>query len=349
MPRAISKRQLGQSESRVSEIGVGGAQWGNLYHPMQDHQAIDILQFLYAQGVRLFDTAPYYGFGLSEQRVGQFIQQLANNDDLFLSTKAGRLLRHVDDFQAPPVRDGFYSDLPYEVQFDYSYCGIMQSFEDSSKRLAGADIDLLLIHDIGELTHGNANTGYLQQLKSGGFKALQELKQAGDIKAFGLGVNEVEVCLDILDLTDLDCLLLAGRYTLLEQPALAQLLPRCLQQGVGVIAGGIYNSGILASGAKGVDAYYNYAQAPSAVIQRVQLLERECAEFDVSLASAAMHFVLAHPAVCAVAPGIATLSQAQQTLDNYHQPISADFWINLKNKGLIDDGAPIPNKMVTSL
>lgn len=342
------KRKVGKTKLSVSELGVGGAQFGNLYHTMSDQQAFDIMSYWVHQGVNLFDTAPFYGFGLSELRLGEFLRQQHLQSEIVLSTKVGRLLNPIGLADDKVCRQGFYSAMAFDAQFDYSYSGIMRSFFDSQKRMHNKEADILLIHDIGQMTHPQLHDIYWQQLLNGGLRALQELKQAGDIRAFGLGVNEIEVCLQLLDICEPDCILLAGRYTLLEQSALSELFPRCIKQGVSIMAGGVYNSGILAN----IDSriadkftqplYYNYQPAPVNIQQRVRALQQVCCAYEVSLASAALQFVLAHPVVCAALPGTASVSQAEQTMKQYRCQIPEEFWTSLKHQGLLDESAPTP-------
>jgi D-threo-aldose 1-dehydrogenase len=348
MPTPIRKRKLGKTDLSVSEIGVGGAQFGNLYQPMSDQQAFDIMAFWIKQGVNLFDTAPFYGFGLSELRIGEFIQQQHLQDDIVLSTKVGRLLNPICLSDEKVCRQGFYSSMAFDAQFDYSYSGIMRSFFDSQNRMQDKSADILLIHDIGQMTHPQLHAVYWQQLRHGGLQALQELKQAGDIRAFGVGVNEIEVCQKLLDISEPDCILLAGRYTLLEQSALHELFPRCIQQGVSIMAGGVYNSGILASLGQinseklASQIFYNYQPAPSEIKQKVAAINNVCLAYQVPLAAAALQFVLAHPAVCAALPGNASVIQAKQTMAQYSCYIPDEFWTSLKQHGLLDEHAPVP-------
>lgn len=348
MSAKVWKRKLGKTGITVSELGVGGAQFGNLYAQMSDKDAFDVMSFWIKQGVTLFDTAPYYGFGLSETRLGEFLHRHKLQDDIVLSTKVGRLLIADSQAEVNQCRNGFYSPLAYEPLFDYSYGGIMRSFFDSQNRMQDKTADILLIHDIGQMTHPQLHEVYWQQLLNGGLQALQELKQAGDIRAFGIGVNEIEICQKLLDISEPDCILLAGRYTLLEQSALHELFPRCIQQGVSIMAGGIFNSGILATYGQNHTnntndiAYYNYQPATDAIKRKVKALHNVCLEFDVPMAAAALQFVLAHPAICAALPGNADVSQAKQTLAHYKLKIPSAFWDELKYQGLIEKQAPVP-------
>ena len=355
MSATVMKRKLGKTAISVSEIGVGGAQFGNLYQAMSDQQAYDIMDYWFKQGVTLFDTAPYYGFGLSEIRMGEFLRHQRLQDDVILSTKVGRLLNPVGQADQNMCRHGFYSHMAFEPQFDYSYAGIMRSYFDSQSRMQEKSADILLVHDIGQMTHSHFHELYLKQLLNGGLLALQELKQAGDIRAFGLGVNEIEICQLLLDVCEPDCLLLAGRYTLLEQPALQNLLPRCIKQGVSIMAGGIFNSGILATYGQNLHtkteeiAYYNYQPASDVIKCKVKALHRVCQDYNVPMAAAALQFVLAHPAICSALPGNADISQAQQTLQHYQLQIPNAFWHELKYQGLIDEQAPIPMPLAVNI
>lgn len=345
MPVSVMKRKLGKTNIAVSELGVGGAQFGNLYQRMSDQQAFDIMTFWVKQGLNLFDTAPFYGFGLSETRIGEFLHQQHLQDDILLSTKVGRVLNASGLADDKVCRQGFYSSMPFEPQFDYSYSGIMRSFFDSQNRMQDKSADILLIHDIGQFTHPQLHEVYWQQLLHGGLQALQELKQAGDIRAYGLGVNEVEVCQKLLDVCEPDCILLAGRYTLLEQSALHHLFPRCIKQGVSIMAGGVYNSGILASFdalSQNNAAYYNYQPASSEIKRKVQALNLVCKQHEVPLAAAALQFVLAHPVVCSALPGTASIAQAEQTRQQYKHHIPDEFWTSLKCQGLLAEDAPVP-------
>jgi len=296
-------------------------------------------------GFRYVDTAPYYGFGLSERRVGD---ALRGASDIVVSTKVGRLLNAAPDVRDASERHGFHSPMPFEPEYDYSYDGIMRSWEASLQRLGLARIDILLVHDIGRLTHGERHQATFDQLTSGGgFKALEELRAGRAIGAFGLGVNETPVCHEAMKHTHLDVLLLAGRYTLLEQGALDALFPACADSGTCVIVGGPYNSGILATGTRGHETlYYDYGIAPESVVERVQNIESCCDRHGISLACAALQFPLGHPLVGSVIPGLDSAQRIQQTLDLYRHEIPNAFWEDLKANGLLRADAPVPTRVV---
>ena len=265
----LEQRTIAAGRLSLTRLGLGAAPLGNLYRAISDEQARRTVEAAFAAGMRYVDTAPYYGFGLSEQRVGDAVR--AQRSRWQVSTKVGRLLRPHAGEANESVRDGFAEPLPFEAYFDYSYAGILRSFEESLHRLGLARVDLLLVHDIGAATHGAQHAAtYAQLTQGGGFRALEELRASGVIGGFGLGVNEYPVALKALEDACLDVVLLAGRYTLLDQSALAEFLPACEREGVAVIAAGVFNSGVLATGsASAGTAYYNYVRAPPEIISRV--------------------------------------------------------------------------------
>lgn len=331
-----NQRQIGKTSLKIDPLGFGCAPLGNLYHVVEDADAV--LQAAWKAGFRYYDTAPHYGQGLSERRTGDMLRPLRGKDYL-LSTKVGRLLKPAGYAKE---RHGFLSPMPFDIHYDYSYDGIMRSFEDSILRLGLDRIDILYMHDIGTATHGDANKHHFSVAMAGGYKAMDELRNQGLVKAIGLGVNEYEICEEALKYGDWDCFLLAGRYTLLEQQSLQTFLPICKQRNCSVVVGGPYNSGILATGIRGKTPYYNYGPAPTDVIERVSKIEQVCAEFDVRLAAAALQFPLAHPAVVSVIPGLGSASRIQNTLELFSEIIPAEFWQALKNQNLLNQSAPIP-------
>jgi D-threo-aldose 1-dehydrogenase len=295
-------------------------------------------------GISYIDTAPLYGFGLSERRVGDGVRDARH---VVLSTKVGRLLRPAPEVVDDRERCGFRSSMPFSTEFDYSFDGIMQSWQSSLHRLGLAHVDILYIHDIDRATHGASYGEKIEQLtRGGGWRALEQLRSSGAIAAIGLGVNAVEVCLDMLQVLDFDVILLAGRYTLLEQEPLAVLFPRCADRGTSIVVGGPYNSGLLATGTRtSLPLHFNYARAPLAVIEKVRRLESVCDRFDVPLAAAALQFPLAHPQVASVIPGVGSAAKIAQTLEWYRRPIPAEFWAVLKNEGLINADSPTPQAL----
>lgn len=339
---AISSRMLGNLP--ISEIGFGAAPLGNLYDAIPNEQAIATVDSAWAAGIRLFDTAPHYGQGLSERRLGDALREKPR-DEFLLSTKAGRLLvpaGHASE------RHGFRSSMPFDIRYDYSYDGIMRSYEDSLQRLGLDRIDILLVHDIGEMTHGAANAAHFKTLMDSGYAALRALRDSGQVKAIGLGVNEYEICAQALQYGDYDCFLLAGRYTLLEQESLTHFLPLCQQRGVSLLIGGAFNSGILASGTRTAQiARYNYQSAPPDILARVARIEAICDDYRVTLAAAALQFPLAHSCVSSVLSGLDEPSQVQRITQLLNEAIPADFWTALKTQGLLHGDAPVPMSMPT--
>ena len=341
---ALRRRPLGHSGLEVTELGFGAASMGNLYQPISDADARATIDTAYAAGVRYFDTAPYYGFGLSERRVGDGLRAHARAE-FVLSTKVGRLLAPLSSVDVPAERNGFHTALPFEPRFDYSYHGVRRSFEDSLQRLGLARIDVLLLHDIGKATHGEANTELFRLCMEGGYQALDELRSQGLIGAIGLGVNEFEVCQEAMQWGRFDCFLLAGRYTLLEQKALDTFLPVCSNHGATLIVGGAYNSGILATGTRGAGpVYYNYAPAPDSIVEHVGQIESVCDQFGVTLAAAALQFPLAHPLVSSVIPGVPSAQRFQQTLRWFGETLPEAFWHTLKARGLLRSDSPTPDQ-----
>ena len=332
------RKTIGKTGLTVPALGFGSASVGNLYRAMSDEAAQTTLQCALDKGIALFDTAPHYGQGLSERRVGVAIKGRANGKaEPVLSTKVGRVLKPTGPHTAGTERHGFVDGDPFEPEFDYSYDGVMRSFNDSRRRLAGATIDILLAHDLGQVTHGDLHAHHFKAFLDGGYRAMRELRDGGQVKAIGLGVNEWQVCEEVLRHADLAVVLLAGRYTLLEQTALTSFLPLCERRAVSVLAAGVFNSGILSGGTA-----YNYAPAPEVIRSRVQGLKAVCDSHGVPLAAAAMHFPLAHPAVAGAIVGMATPSEVAQNLDWFNQPMPAGLWSDLKTENLLPENAPTP-------
>jgi D-threo-aldose 1-dehydrogenase len=338
----VPLRPVGKTAISVSEVGLGAASVGNLYRVVTANDAQSILQRALQSGFTYIDTAPLYGFGLSERRVGDAVRC---RKDAVVSTKVGRLLDPDRDVNSESVRDGFYSAMPFRPRFDYRYDAVMKSWEASLQRLGLAKIDILYVHDIDAQTHGESHSLMLEQLtKGGGLRALQTLRADGAIGAFGLGVNEVPICLDILKEVELDVILLAGRYTLLEPEGLDVLAPICAEVGTSIIVGAPFNSGILATGTHaGVIPHYNYAPPTGAIIERVARIEVVCHRHHVPLAAAALQFPLAHPQVASVIPGIGLPDQVSDTLRQYRTDIAPDFWWELKRQDLLPENACLPN------
>ncbi|MEE9273008.1 MAG: aldo/keto reductase [Robiginitomaculum sp.] len=342
MRREIVSRTLGKTDVELSALGFGAASLGNLYQAISNNQARETLQAAVDCGLTYIDTAPFYGYGLSERRVGDFLRS-QGQDSFVLSTKVGRFLKPDVTADTNRIRDGFASPMPFRPEYDYSYDGIMRSYEDSLQRLGLGRIDILLVHDIGVQTHGADNGRHFQDLEMGGYRALDELRKSGAVGAIGLGVNEWEICEQAMEIGQFDCFLLAGRYTLLEQEPFESFFPKCKAHGASIIVGGAYNSGILATGTKsGNVMHYNYEPATTEIISRVQCIERVCETYNVTLAAAALQFPLAHEIVASVIPGLGKVKRVEQTIALYHEDIPVEFWQTLKDEGILPQNVPVP-------
>ncbi len=337
----LPRFRVGRTDVRVTALGLGSAALGNLYSPVEEGDADATIQASIDVGVRYIDTAPYYGYGLAEKRLARTLARHSATD-LVVSTKVGRLLVPRDSARND---QGFIDAEPFDPVFDYSYDGVMQSFEASLERLGVSHIDIALVHDIGAETHGaTAHREHFEQLLVGGFRALEELRARGAIRAIGVGVNECAVCLEVLARTDVDCFLLAGRYTLLEQGALNELLPTCAERGVSVIVGGPFNSGVLAQGPAS-DTRYNYEPSPPHVLDRVRRIAAICDQHKVPLPAAALQFPLRHPSVAAVIPGARSRSEVEWNSRHFQHPIPSELWSALKQARLLAQDAPTESRV----
>lgn len=334
-----SGKREGTRQLAFTELGFGTAPMGNLYQAISDVEARHMLDTAWDGGVRYFDTAPLYGLGLSETRLNNFLRG-KDRDSYILSSKVGRLLKTCTVEERSGQGKWFEVPQRQEV-FDYSYDGVMRSIEFSLERLGVSRLDVLYVHDLCIFTHGSkeASDARIAEFMPSGYKAMSDLRDQGVVKAIGAGVNEWEVCHTLAEQGDFDLFLLAGRYTLLEQTALDVFLPLCEERGIGVITGGPYNSGILATGAvKG--AYYNYDPAPAAIMDKVTRIEQVCARHEVRLVDAAFQFPLRHPATLSVIPGGQSAAQMVQNLEASRAAIPDAFWDELKHEGLLRADAP---------
>ena len=295
----MQTRPLGTTGLQLTELGFGAAGIGGLYVPVGYDAAMTAMKAAWDVGMRYFDTAPYYGHGLSERRVGDFLR---DKSGYVLSSKVGKLLKPVPKAQV--ADHGFVDPLPFAVEFDYSYDAIMRSYEVSLARLGLNRIDILYVHDLELRSLGTGYDDHFAQFLNSGMKALEDLKSQGAIAGYGLGVNEVSAVLRVMDHARLDCLLLAGRYTLLDRTGAAKVMPRCLAAGTGVVIGGVFNSGILATGAV-PGAHHDYGPPSADIIERVTTMAAEAKRQGTTLPAAAMRFVLDHPAVASVLIGSA--------------------------------------------
>ena len=328
----MDKRRVGQTKLEIDSLGLGGAPLGGNFVDLGYAQAEELIQAAKNIGIGYFDTAPWYGFGRSERVMGDVLR----GSEYILSDKVGRLL-------APgPVKNpgdfGMVDPLPFNVVYDYSYDGIMRAHEDNLQRLGLDRIDILLVHDIGEFQHGQDHVKHFKNLESGGYRAMDELRTAGLIKAIGLGVNENKVCMDALAIGEWDVFLLAGRYTLLEQTAVETLFPACRKAGTSIICGGPFNSGVLV----GRDTW-NYAKAPKEVIDKARALGVVADEFGIPLPAAALQFPLGDEIVCSVIPGPRDKGELEQIVTWFKTPIPTEFWATLKAKNLMEPSATVPS------
>ncbi len=337
----FEKRQLGNTSVSLTQLGFGGAGVGELWGPLPEEQVQDTLKVAWEAGVRYFDTSPWYGRGLSELRIGHAIRSRPR-DQFVLSSKVGRLLslpKNPGNWDRSPWVGG----LPFDHRHDYTYEGIMRSFEDSIQRLGTPYIDLLLIHDIDHW-HLNSDArvnAYMSQLYTSGYRALRDLKDQKLIGGIGAGINQKGTMQQFMDWVDLDFFLVALAYTLLDHEVLDVEMAAASERGMGFVIGGVYNSGILATGAvKG--AMYNYQPATEDALKRVRRIEKICKRHDVPIAAAALQFPLGHPNVASVIPGAINPEQQAQNIDAMSHTIPQDFWTDLKAEGILAERIPTP-------
>jgi D-threo-aldose 1-dehydrogenase len=332
--------RLGNGGLTFTELGLGTAPLGNLYRAVSEDDAQAVMQRAWDAGVRYFDTAPLYGLGLSETRLNRFLRGKPR-DAYVVSTKIGRTLKAT----TPDRRDGIgkWFDVPARTEvLDYSYDGVMRSLEASLERLGLDRVDLLLAHSLDAFDLGTEArvTEKRDELMAGGYRALLGLRDQGVIRGIGAGINDWRSAQWLVERGDFDIILLAGRYTLLEQEALDTFLPLCTQRGVGIVVGGPYNSGILATGAR-PGAFYNYDPAPADILDRVARIEAACARHGVRLVDAAFQFPLRHPAVVSMIPGGQGVAEMDSNLAAARAEIPPALWVELKAEGLLRAEAPV--------
>lgn len=323
--------------ARLASLAFGGAPAGNLYTGVDDADARDAIGHAWHEGIRHFDTAPYYGYGLSEIRIGDALAGI-DRVTYTLSTKAGRLIDVDQDRH--DRSDGFAVD-GRRAYFDYTRDGVLRSFESSLRRLRTGRIDLLLLHDIGELTHGPRHPQVLAQALNEALPAMAELRDQGVVGAIGLGVNEEAVCLEVMQRFPLDAIMLAGRYTLFEQSNSRAVMAKAQADGVSVLIAGPYNSGLLGSDAGPGDTY-DYAPAPPAIKARAQQFYDVCARTGASVGAAALQFPMAHPAVAKVVCGLRSSAEVDSAVERIRERVPAATWTALAEAGLIEAGVPVP-------
>jgi len=338
MSQAATRRRIGRTALDVSQLGFGTAPFGQLFADVPDAATREAVDVACASGISYFDTAPFYGHGLSEHRLGEALRGRPR-DSFVLSTKVGRLLRpHRDAGRSPGP---FATTLPFDLEYDYSYDGAMRSIEDSCQRLGMARIDVVFIHDVTVKWRGERFEQSYSQSVDGAFKALAGLRAAGTIGAIGVGINDVDTLIRYATDADFDCFMLAGRYTLLDTTALDRLLPLCMAKQISILLAAPYNSGILATGAV-PGAKYWYADAPQDILERVRRIEAVCARHGTTLQAAATQFPLAHPAVASVAAGYRSPAEVRAALAACDVPIPPEFWRELRAGDLVDPNSPLP-------
>lgn len=328
------RRRVGDTDLAVTEIGLGTGSLAGLFTDIPEAQGMATIGRALDAGIGYVDTSPFYGFGKAEHLTGNVLRE--RGADLVLSTKVGRLLTPFAGTETE--RAGWVHPLGFEPHYDYSHEGIMRSVADSRQRLGLSRLDILYVHDIGAMNHGvEGNRHHWQQLEDGGYRALRELRDGGEVKAIGVGVNEVDVLMDALELGDWDVFLVAGRYTLLDQTALAPLLEQCARRHTSIVIGGVFNSGALVG-----NGLWNYAAAPASVLKRVERLTAFCRAREVPIGAAAMQMPLAHPAICSVLAGSRSPAELDQVLFWSRLAIPRDFWSDLGRSGLLTPGTPLP-------
>ena len=335
---ALPRRALGRTGLQASVLGFGTAPLGDLFLQLDDQTAIAAAERAFGLGVNLLDTSPLYGYGLSEHRCGTVLRRVPRQD-VVLCTKVGRWM---DPFHRPENRAGFVGGQSHRPVVDYSYDGTMRSVEQSLLRLGTDRIDLLLIHDVDIWTHGAAAIeDRFREAMAGAYVALDKLRSERVVAGIGIGVNEAEMCVRFAKAGTFDVMLLAGRYSLLEQPALKEFLPLAEQQGLAVLLGGVFNSGILATGPIS-GAKYNYQDAPAEILARVAEIKRVCDAHGVALPTAAVHFALGHPAVASVVLGAHSPQEVERNVAALTTKVPGALWADLKAARLLDAGAPVP-------
>ena len=327
----IKQRFVGNTELKIDILGLGCAPLGGNFVDLSYEDGTKIINTALHSGMSYFDTAAWYGFGRSERLVGDHLR----HKQYVLSSKVGRILK--PGAVRNPLDFGMIDPLPFHVIYDYSYDGIMRSYEDSLQRLGLDRIDILLAHDIGAFQHGAENASHFNDLAKSGYKAMSELREQGAVKAIGLGVNETQVCQDALDIGQWDVFLLAGRYTLLEQSPLECLFPACEKAGTSIICGGPFNSGLLVGGDT-----WNYSKAPKDLIEKTKKLASIADEFNIPLGAAALQFPQAHNIITSVIPGPRSDAELLEIIAWQEIKIPVEFWNALKDKNLLVIDTPTP-------
>lgn len=338
--KVLDKRAIGSTGLELTRIGFGGAPIGDIRKAPSETETRRLLETAWDSGIRYFDTAPMYGAGLAERRMGDFLRDKPR-DAYVLSTKVGRLL--VPDRAHALERYGDRRAMPFRYQFDFTYDGIMRSFDNSIQRLGLERIDILYLHDLGHYSQGTAHAEtFRQATEGGGIRAITELRDSGVVKAVGAGVNEWPILDELMNHARWDVFLLANRYTLLDQEVIDTFFPRCRREGVAIVDGAPLHSGILALGSATPNPMYDYKPATPEILERVRRIEAVCARFDTPLVRAALAFPLGEDLVAAIIPGFSVPSDLEQNLGQYREAVPPELWVALKHEGLLHPDAPVP-------
>lgn len=321
----MKQRTIGRTGLQVSEVSFGAAQIGNLYREVPDEIALDAVAAAWDSGVRYFDTAPHYGLGLSELRMGAVLRRQPR-DSFVISTKVGRLIRDNPAFQGQQDDQGFAVSAQQHRVLDYSRDGVLRSIDESLERLGLDRIDIVFVHDPDD---------HYREALAGAFPALEELRSQGVISSYGAGMNQAEMLAQFIRNTDLDVIMLAGRFSLYEQGALDDLLPLAVERDVSVVAAGVFNSGLLAKNRPAADAHYNYAPAPPEVLERVNLIAELCELHGLTLPAVAAQFPLLHPAISSICLGARSRDQVERNSKLFDRPVPQELWRDLAVAGFI--------------
>ena len=335
----MQKRKLGNTNIHLSSLGFGAAPIGDLFENLDERSCYNILENAYNSNFNLFDTSPFYGNGLSEHRTGNFLKTI-DEESYFLSTKVGRYLTPEKNQNID--RGAWAGGLNFKLNLDYSYDGVMRSFEQSLLRLAVSKIDICLIHDVDKFTFGNEVDYYFKLAMNGAYKAIQKLKEEKVIKAIGVGLNDADICAKFANEGDFDCMVLAGRYSLLEhESALNDFFPIVDKQNIGIILAGVFNSGILAKGI-GDNVTYNYDKIPNHIRDKYIIVSEVCDRYNVPVPAAALQFSYANKLISSMILGMDRIEQIQQNISFFNHSIPDDLWKELIEKKIIDERCPTP-------
>ncbi len=333
----MNKRKLGKTNINLNAIGFGGAPLGDLFENLEEKNCYDVLEKCYDKNINLYDTSPLYGYGLSEHRLGNFLKTV-DEESYYLSTKVGRYL--TPEKESNIDRGRFAGGLNFSPHLDYSYDGVMRAFEQSLIRLAVSKVDICLIHDVDRFNFGNEVDHYFELAMKGAYKALQKLKDEKIIKAIGVGVNDSDICAKFAEAGEFDCMLLAGRYSLLDQNALNDFFPIAEKNNIGIILAGVFNSGILAKGV-GETITYFYDTIPEEIKEKYLKIAKICEIYNVPVAAAAIQFSYSNKLISSMILGMDRPEQVQKNLDYLNLNIPDDLWRDLLKENLIDERCPL--------